>query len=117
MDPRSLGAQALLLAVFRQAVCDLHRIAYGHDGPLPVRRVRAAIDSEAATFLQTDWAGLLADRAGLSIWELRRRAFGTDRRGLVRPHSCGGRTAEPPQVRSQGDTAAEAPWPARSGRP
>jgi hypothetical protein len=78
MDPRSLGARDLLLAVFRLAVCDLRGIAYGHDEPLPAKRVRPSRTGEAATFLQSPWATALADRVDLSIVEVRRRAFGTD---------------------------------------
>jgi hypothetical protein len=77
LDPRSLGAQELLLALFRLAVCDLRGLAYGHDEPASNRRVRARHNAEAATFLRSVWASELADLAGLPIVELRQRAFRT----------------------------------------
>jgi len=75
LDPRSHGAQELLLALFRLAVCDLRGLAYGHDEPASNKRVRARYSAEAATFLRSVWASELADLAGLPIVALRQRAF------------------------------------------
>ena len=67
-----LGAQDLILAVFRLAVADYLGIWYGHDGPgRPAKRTKAPFRHDADMFLRSPWADDLGDLAGLSanaIW-------------------------------------------------
>lgn len=72
-DPRSLGAQEMIVAVFRLAVCDIRGMAYGHDGPGRPRSVRSRHCREASDFIASPWATELADMAGIPIAEVRRR--------------------------------------------
>jgi len=68
-------AQDLVLAIFRQAVCDYLGTSYGHDGPDRQRHVPAAGRDEAAAFLQSSWAAFLGDVAGVSasaVWTIAR---------------------------------------------
>lgn len=72
MDPRAEGARDLVLAIFRIAVADYLGIAYGHDDPGPIRRMRGRpFAVEASAFLASPWAAYLADLVGLqapAIW-------------------------------------------------
>ena len=66
-------ARELVLAVFRLAVADYQGVAYGHDGPRPNKytRINPKVQSEAATFLTSQWATHLGDLAGFSantVW-------------------------------------------------
>jgi hypothetical protein len=79
VDPRIEGARDLILAIFRLGVADYLGLAYGYDGPGPVRRTRrTASGVEAGSFLASAWAAYLADLVGLeapAIWrEARKRA-------------------------------------------
>jgi hypothetical protein len=70
-DGRVIGAQDLILAVFRLAVADYLGMWYGHDGPGPGKRTNALFRHDAQTFLRSHWAFYLGDLAGLSakaIW-------------------------------------------------
>ena len=65
------AARELILAVFRLAVTDYVGVSYDHDQPVRRRRVPAVHRADAAIFLQSDWATVLADVIGLSsavIW-------------------------------------------------
>jgi hypothetical protein len=77
MDPRAEGARDLILAVFRLGVADYIGIAFGHDGPGPMRRTgNAPFQAEARLFLAGGWATYLADLIGLdagAIWREARR--------------------------------------------
>lgn len=77
MDPRAEGSRDLILAIFRMAVADYLGIAYGHDGPGPIRPMRCRpFLAEAAAFLTSAWAAYLADLVGLyapAIWREARR--------------------------------------------
>lgn len=76
-DGRAAGARELILAIFRLAVADYLQVSYGHDEPVRHRRIKPAYRGDAAAFLQSPWAAVLADLVGLSsavIWrEARRR--------------------------------------------
>lgn len=88
MDPRAEGARDLILAIFRLAVVDYLGIAYGHDGPGPIRHVEGhRFLAQAAAFLTSAWAAYLADLVGLqapAIWREARRLRGLTRRCAVR---------------------------------
>lgn len=73
VDPRSLGAQEMIVAVFRLAVCDIRGMAYGHDGPGRPRSVQSRHRRDASSFIASPWAAELADMAGIPIAEVRRR--------------------------------------------
>ncbi len=77
MDPRIEGARDLILAIFRLAVADYLGISYGHDGPMPIRRLRSApFHGQAGLFLANGWAAYLADLVCLqasAIWREARR--------------------------------------------
>jgi len=67
-------ARELVLAVFRLAVSDYQRVAYGHDEPGPYKytRIKPKVQSEAATFLTSQWATHLSELAGFSartVWK------------------------------------------------
>jgi hypothetical protein len=74
LDDRDIGAQDLVISIFRMAVADALGIAYGHDGPAPTRRVRRTHSQEAQRFLTSGWAAYLADAAGFSGSAVRVRA-------------------------------------------
>ena len=74
IDDLALGAQDLVLAVFRLAVSDYLGVAYGHDEPGPDKhtRVNLKVQAHAAQFLMSQWASHLGDLAGLSaqtVWK------------------------------------------------
>jgi len=67
-------ARELVLAVFRLAVADYQGVAYGHDEPGPNKytRIKPKVQSEAATFLTSEWATHLGELAGFSartVWK------------------------------------------------
>ena len=71
MDGRAMGAQEMVIAIFRLAVADYLGIAYGHDHPDRRQRARARNDADAASFLTSAWAAYLGDLAGVPaplIW-------------------------------------------------
>ena len=72
-DDLAIGAQDLVLAVFRLAVSDYLGVAYGHDEPGPDKhtRVNLKVQAHAAKFLTSQCAAHLGDLAGLSaqtVW-------------------------------------------------
>jgi hypothetical protein len=71
VDGRDLGAQELVIAVFRLAVADYLGITYGHDCPNRKRRKQGGNEADAATFLASPWAVYLGDMVGIPapvIW-------------------------------------------------
>ncbi len=67
-------ARELVLAIFRLAVADYQGVAYGHDEPGPNKytRINPEVQSEAATFLTSQWAAHLGELAGFSahaVWK------------------------------------------------
>ena len=88
MDPRIEGARDLILAIFRLAVADYLGLAYGHDGPGPVRRTRRApYKRQAGLFLAGAWASYLGDQVGLpgsAIWRETKKLGGQSVLGRVR---------------------------------
>jgi hypothetical protein len=74
MDAETECAQALVLAVFRLAVADYLGLSYGHDGPDRSRAVAHRFRFEAGAFLDSAWAGHLADCAGFSAVAVRSQA-------------------------------------------
>ena len=67
-------ARDLVLAVFRLAISDCQGVAYGHDEPGPNKytRIKPKVQSEAATFLTSEWANHLGELAGFSagtVWK------------------------------------------------
>jgi hypothetical protein len=80
-DGRAEGARTLILAVFRLAVADYLGVSYGHDGHVRRRRVSPVHRDDAAVFLESEWAGYMADLIGLSsavIWSQSRRQLDRD---------------------------------------
>jgi len=76
-DGPVLGAQDLILAVFRLAVADYLGIWYGHDGPGPGKRTSARYRDAAQTFLGSPWAVYLGLSA-TAIWHEARRLHVSD---------------------------------------
>jgi hypothetical protein len=74
LEAQNVGARDLLLAVFRLAVADYLGHSYSHDGDAPVRATGIQFRSEAAGFLQSAWAGYLADLIGLDSCVMWRQA-------------------------------------------
>jgi hypothetical protein len=75
LDPRSVGARDLILAVFRLAVADYLGIAFNHDSAGPVRRTRhASYVGPAGLFLAGAWSCYLADLVGLEGLAISREA-------------------------------------------
>jgi hypothetical protein len=89
MDPRIEGARDLILAIFRLAVADYLGLAFGHDGPGPVRRTRRApYLGQAGLFLASPWARYLADLIGLeasAIWREARKLAQSPRERVDAP--------------------------------
>ena len=91
-DDLALGAQDLVLAVFRLAVSDYLGVAYGHDEPGPDKhtRVNLKVQAHAAKFLTSQWASHLGDLAGLSaqtVWiEAHQERLREDRLRRPAPH-------------------------------
>ncbi|HEY9288814.1 MAG TPA: hypothetical protein VIT43_12415 [Candidatus Dormibacteraeota bacterium] len=87
MDPRAEGARELILAIFRLAVADYLGIAYGHDGPGPMRRMKdRPFLAEAVAFLASAWGAYLADLIGLqagAIWREARQLASVSRLPLA----------------------------------
>lgn len=69
-----IGAQDLILAVFRLAVADYLGIWYGHDGPGPDKRTNARFGHDAQRFLDSPRADFLGDLAGISANAVRYEA-------------------------------------------
>ena len=70
-DGRVIGAQDLIVAIFRLAVADYLGVWYGHDEPAPVKRTKGGFHAEAEEFLRSAWAAYLADLVGIqadAIW-------------------------------------------------
>ena len=61
----------LVLAILRLGVTDYLGIAYGHDHPVPTKRIPRNRCSEAETFLNSSWCAYLSDLIGLApglVW-------------------------------------------------
>jgi hypothetical protein len=81
-DGRVIGAQELILAIFRLAVTDYLGVWYGHDKPAPVKRTKRGFHSEAEGFLRSSWAAYLGDLVGIqanAIWRDTERLHLRDR--------------------------------------
>ncbi len=78
MDGRTIGAEQLIVALFRLAVADYRGLSYGYDEPGRRRRVNSRHRDEAAAFLQGAWAAYLAD-----MINLRSDVIWADAHGLV----------------------------------
>jgi hypothetical protein len=79
----AIGAQDLILAVFRLAVADYLGVWYGHDEPAPVKRTKGGFHPEAEEFLRSSWAAYLGDLVGIhatAVWRDTQRIFHRDRR-------------------------------------
>ncbi len=75
MNDHAEAARDLVLAVIRLAVCDYAGVAYGHDGPIPLKRTSSrAYAADAERFLTGPWAAYLADQVGLCADVLWRQA-------------------------------------------
>jgi hypothetical protein len=72
VDPRGLGAQELLTAVFRLALSDLLD-APEQAGCSRQRRRISQYGPDASAFISSEWATALADMGGIPIGEVRRR--------------------------------------------
>ncbi len=91
MDDATACAQDLIVAIFRLAVADTLGVAYGHDGPGPVRRTVPRQCSDADDFVDSLWAEHLADISGLSTGAIRRELSRRRRHlGLVGSSESGG---------------------------
>ena len=55
----------LVLAILRLAVTDYLGIAYGHDHPVPTKRIPRNRYYEAENFLKSPWCAYLSDLIGL----------------------------------------------------
>src|SRR5215470_5347865 len=66
MNGQAEGARDLIVAVFRLAVADYMGLSYGHDGPGRSRSIRLPFRSDAAAFLASEWATMLAEKIGMS---------------------------------------------------
>ena len=73
MNDRAEAVRDLVLAVIRLAVCDYVGVAYGHDGPIPLKKTRTRANAaDAERFLTGPWAADLADQVGLcskALWQ------------------------------------------------
>ena len=61
----------LVLAILRLGVTDYLGIAYGHDHPVPTKRIPRNRCSEAETFLKSSWCAYLSDLIALTpgvVW-------------------------------------------------
>lgn len=79
MNDHAEAVRDLVLAVIRLAVCDYAGAAYGHDGPIPLKRTRTRVfAADAERFLTGPWAAYLADQVGLRadvLWRQAREQF------------------------------------------
>ncbi|HCF99154.1 MAG TPA: hypothetical protein DEV93_01255 [Chloroflexi bacterium] len=88
-DGRVLGAQDLILAVFRLAVADYLGTWYGHDEPAPAKRTNGRFRADAEKFLRGAWAAYLGDLVGLesaAVWRWTHRLMCTG--GYFPPLDC-----------------------------
>ena len=95
MTDLTAGAQDLVLAIFRLAVCDYLGLSYGHDGPDRKRRVLPTGRDEAASFLQSSWAMFLGDVAGVPAAIVWTKAIATAAALNLDPEALAGPSASP----------------------